>query len=235
MTFQHRIDSARQQTLAQLASARVSYLAALEPDAPNRLSWHGAAFYVDQTRRLVVPQSVVDREDVAGPTLPATSRLVARYGTSAQSISSEDLIRVMAHLVTDRTRQLPWAVSGSQLLGLAVAQPSVDPAFGPLFWLALADTMRDGPRSELQQIVGPLMLELATYPASRATAHAVRRAQGVFVMRFDPARGRDAEEQPDATWLATCEAVLADRHDHVDQHVFREVAALAVRLDRSWQ
>lgn len=55
---------------------------------------------------------------------------------------------------------------GAKVINLAIAQPAINPAFGALFWLALAgDLGRFGDYApNLFKVVGPMMYRLTDFP-----------------------------------------------------------------------
>jgi len=93
--------------------------------------------------------------------------------------SSHELSRVLGSMLAGATERHSWTVTGADLLNLAVDQPLVNPPFGPLFWLALAEDA-PGPADDLYTDLAPMMFDMSMDPAREPSPEAVRRAQGVF-------------------------------------------------------
>jgi hypothetical protein len=207
---------------AALADAADRYRTVMRGAGEDQLAWQRRQFYVDRVRGVIVPLVPGD-SFVGSPTIVEsreTAGLLDAFGGRDLPVTTNELIASIAALARPSVLP-PSPVAMAHLLNLTVAQPAIEPAFWPLFWLALAKDAREAAADSLYEIVGPMMIELATYPASldqRAGAHA---AQVAFARSIDPAITDAGPE----VWAATCEALLASRLRELDDTVFAEVAA----------
>lgn len=191
-----------------LAAAREAFLRAMHSDS-NVLAWYDEKFWVDRVRWLVVPMLDVGTAAV-GHTLQddgeggEVNETLAVYGGSSRMISSYQLLRVLGTMLAGTTERDIWALTGAHLLNLAVVQPLVNPPFGPLFWLALAEDA-PGPADNLYTDLAPMMFDMSVYPAREPSPQVVRRAQGEFLLRLTSGLvGGDAEQRSADDWLRIC-------------------------------
>ncbi|NJM90924.1 MAG: hypothetical protein HC863_01175 [Myxococcales bacterium] len=81
------------------------------------------------------------------------------YAGEHQLEDTGSILKMWARVIAGAASRGLWDLVGAKVINLAIAQPAVNPAFGPLFWLALADDM--GPVGDhadnLFELVGPMI------------------------------------------------------------------------------
>jgi len=206
--FYGRLRSYRQRVGALIDAAQEAFLRAMSSDS-NILSWYGETFWVDRVRWLVVPMLDVGTASI-GHTLQddgeggEVNETLAVYGGSSRMNWSHEITRVLGAMLAGTTERHMWAMTGAHLLNLAVVQPLVNPPFGPLFWLALAEDA-PGPADNLYTDLTPMMFDMSVYPTQVPSPQEVRRAQGAFMLRLTSALvGGDAEQRSADDWLRIC-------------------------------
>lgn len=237
-TTEHRErrDQIRSAVLEDLAGARQAFLGAMQPDRDNVFAWRDEAFWVDRARMLVIPARLAAAWRSAD-TLPddgemgeATS-LVEVFGGPLRFETSDQIMLLFAWLVRDVQAHYPWAMPGAHVLNLAVVQPVVNPAFGPLFWLALAhDLATPESSSNLYELVGPMLIDPGVPVELRPTAE-VRTAQAALLEALAPGRPvPDARSLSEADWSRYCDAQLDAHREMVGALVFDDVWSRAGAL-----
>jgi hypothetical protein len=173
-------------------AAREAFLRAMHSDS-NVMAWYDQKFWVDRVRWLVVP--VLDAETAAaGHTLQdngeggEVNETLAVYGGSSRWIPSYELLRVLGTMLAGTTERRTWALTGAHLLNLMVVQPLVNPPFGPLFWLALAEDA-PGPADNLYTELAPMMFDMSVYPTRTGSPGGPARSGGVLAPSDVRARG----------------------------------------------
>lgn len=191
-----------------LTAAREGFLRAMHSDS-NVLTWYGERFWVDRVRWLVVPMLAFDRPP-SGFTLVEdgdggeTSENLEVYGGTSRMLTSYQLLSVLGAMLSGGVMRPPWVMTGADLLNLVVVQPLVNPPFGPLFWLALAEDA-PGPADNLYTDLAPMMFDMSVYPTRVPSPQEVRRAQGEFLLRLTSGLvGGDAEQCSPEGWLRSC-------------------------------
>jgi hypothetical protein len=193
----------------------------------NVLTWYGEKFWVDRVRGLVLP-----RFDLVTPPTGYTleddgeggevNEKLAMYGGSSRMGFSDEITRVLGAMLAGTTQRHSWDMTGAHLLNLAVVQPLVNPPFGPLFWLALAEDI-PGPADNLYTTLGPMMFDMSVYPTRMPSPQEVRRAQGQFLLDLTSGLvGGDAEQRAAEDWLRICTWQLYAQYPLMNR-VFREV------------
>jgi hypothetical protein len=219
--FYGTLMSYRQRLGALLDAAREVFLRAMHSDS-NVLTWYDQKFWVDRVRWLVVPMLDVGaatvgytlRDDGEGGEVNET---LAVYGGSSRMNPSYQLLRVLGTMLARTTERGIWALTGAHLLNLAVVQPLVNPPFGPLFWLALAEDA-PGPADNLYTELAPMMFDMSVYPTREPSPQAVRRAQGEFLLRLTSGVvGGDAEQRSADDWLRICTWHLYAQYPMMDR------------------
>jgi hypothetical protein len=153
-----------------LATAREDFFRAMRSDS-NVLTWYGERFWVDRVRWLVVPMLAFDTpprgftlvEDGDGGEI---SENLEVYGGPSRLQTSYEFLSVLGAMLSGGAMQHPWVVTAAHLLNLAIVQPLMNPAFGPLFWLVLAEDV-PGPADNLYTDLAPMMFDMSVYPAQR--------------------------------------------------------------------
>jgi hypothetical protein len=132
------------------------------------------------------------------------------------------ILNLFARLVCGVEHHHSWLLDGARTLNLAVAQPSVNPAFEPLFWLALADDCGpSGYRENLYELAGPMTYQMMAYPERTPNPSEVRGAQIAFLEELFPGTTDPACEQlSDTQWAERCDQELRRHQAFVDQRVF---------------
>jgi hypothetical protein len=206
--FYEQLGQYRRRVGEVLAAARQVFLRAMEGDS-NVLTWYDQTFWVDRTRWLVVPMLDVGTATV-GHTLQddgdggEVNETLAVYGGMSRMNWSHEIGRVLGTMLAGTTERRIWAMTGAHLLNLAVVQPLVNPPFGPLFWLALAEDT-PGPADNLYTELTPMMFDMSIYPTRVPSPQEVRRAQGEFLLRLTSGLvGGDAEQRSPDDWLRIC-------------------------------
>lgn len=229
----------RQAVLAELAGAREGFELALQPGRPNVFTWHGETFWVDRVRRFVIPGAsssrVEERSWTSRDTLPSedpeAKDLLEVYAGEHQMEDTGSILNMWAGLVAGLEGRALWDLVGAKVINLAIAQPAINPAFGALFWLALADDMgRFGDYApNFFKVVGPMMYRLMDYPELTPPPAEVRRAQVEFLERLFPGSAdASCEQLSEVEWAARCEEQLRQHQSLVDDRVFEP---LLERLD----
>lgn len=224
--FHGTLMSYRQRVGALLGGAREAFLRAMHSDS-NVLSWYDQKFWVDRVRWLVLP--LFDLETVpAGYTLEddgeggEINEKLAMYGGSSRMDFSYEITRVLGAMLAGTTQRHSWDMTGTHLLNLAVVQPLVNPPFGPLFWLALAEDI-PGPADNLYMTLAPMMFDMSVYPTRAPRPQEVRRAQGKFLLSLTSGVvGGDAEQRNADDWLRICTWQLYAQYPLMNR-VFREI------------
>lgn len=224
--FYGTLMSYRRRVGALIDDARELFVRAMHSDS-NVLTWYDKKFWVDRVRWLVVP--LFDLETpVSGYTLEddgeggEINEKLAMYGGSSRLDSSYEITRVLGAMLAGATQHQLWDMTGAHLLNLAVVQPLVNPAFGPLFWLALAEDI-PGPADNLYTTLAPMMFDMSVYPTRMPGPQEVRRAQGQFLLDVTSGLvGDDAEQRNAHDWLRICTWQLYAQYPRMNG-LFREV------------
>lgn len=230
---QERITRLRETVLADLARAEQGYQRALQPDSPNAFTWHGETFWVDRVRRFVAPGDL-DRNPP--DTFSPDDDELDIYAGEYQRSDSGSFSRMWARLISGSTARSIWEMDGAKFLNLAVAQPKINPAFGPLLWLVLADDMGPGPvwdpSENLFKRVGPMTYQLSEFPSLTPLPEEVRSAQIAFLEGMFPGT-TDARCQQfsNEEWAARCEEQLRIHQDLVDYRFFTPLLERIGALD----
>lgn len=206
--FYGTLSSYRPRVGAVLDAAREAFLQAMRSDS-NIMTWYGDKFFVDRVRWLVLPMFVFDTPPV-GDTLKddgeggEINENLEVFGGSSRWHDSPALLSVLGHVLAGTTERQVWRMTGAHLLNLMVVQPLVNPPFGPLFWLALAEDA-PGPADNLFKALAPMMFDMTVYPTRVPDPREVRRAQGQFLLQLTHGVvGGDAEQRSDDDWLRIC-------------------------------
>jgi hypothetical protein len=225
-------DRVRAEILADLDAARRAIVAALgtgDPGGPAEFSWHGEPFLVDRDRMLVLldPDPGADDND--------HHEDVDLFGGEGRLTFSHCVVEVFATHLAGLGERVSWRFEAVHTLNLAVVQPMVNPAFGPLFWLAMAwDAPAGLPYDNFYDLVGPMMYRMREYPILLPTPWTVRDAQVRFLAEVVPDRA-DEHRRPmsDADWLAHCERCLAGEERLVG-NFFEQVGLFAIARARDY-
>lgn len=223
----------RTAVLAELAEARAGFERALDPDQSNVFIWHGEEFWVDRVRCFVIPGPSAGRvEDSAWrrkDTLPRddyeAGELLDVYAGEYQLEDTGELLRMLARVIAGVTGRVLCHLAAAKLINLAIAQPKINPAFGPLFWLFLADDMGAGPVEDYSKNLfvglGSMIYLQIDYPELTPPPGEVRRAQIDFLERMLPGTtDASCQQLSDAEWAARCEDQLRLHQHLVDDRIF---------------
>jgi hypothetical protein len=231
---QDRITRLREAVFSDLASVKASFEKALHPDGSNVFAWHGEEFWVDRVRRFVIPAASVSRMSTAAWTQPDSlpssdyeaSELLDIYCGEHQLEDAGSITKMWAQLIGGVGTKHLWSLTGAKVINLAISQPAINPAFGPLFWLALADDLGIiGDYSEnFFKVVGP-MIYLQIYAPERNPAPSeVRSAQVAHLKRLFPgSTDSTCEHLPDGDWAARCAEQLKLHQQLIDDRVFARI------------
>jgi hypothetical protein len=238
---QERVTKLRKAVLTDLAVAREGFERALQPGQENVFSWHGQKFWVDQVRRFVIPRasSLRLKEGFwARSTLPRSeddaTELLESYAGEYPLEDTGSILKMWAELIAGLEESALWDLVGAKMINLAVAQPAINPAFGSLLWLALADDMGQigDYAPNLFKRVGPMMHQLIDYPELTPPAAEVRRAQVEFLERLFPgSTDGSCEQLSDMEWAARCEELLRQHQNLVDDRFFAPLLERIGALD----
>jgi hypothetical protein len=239
---QERIKRLREAILDDLANAKARFERALQPENPNVFTWHGEDFWVDRVRRIVIPGASVSRvkDDawISRDTLPANdfeaSELLDVYCGEYQLEDTGSILKMWAWLIGGVAGRHIWDLDGAKVINLTAAQSSINPAFGPLFWITLADDM--GPigdyRENFFDLIRPMIYLQIHYPKLAPDVQEVRRAQIKFLERVLPGSTDDGCERfSDGDWAAHCDEQLRRHQQFVDDRVFEPLLARIGALD----
>lgn len=225
-----RVTKLRKVVLEDLALARDGFERALQHEQHNVFTWHGEKFWVDQVRRFVIPRASSLRLKEGfweRNSLPRSEdeaiELLEIYGGEYQLEDTGSILKMWSELVAGLEASAFWDLVGAKMINLAIAQPAVNPAFGPLLWLAFADDLgRFGHHSSnFFKLVGPMMYQLIDYPELTPSPAEVRRAQVEFLERMCPgSTDSTCEHISDAEWAARCEEKLQQHQQLVDDRFF---------------
>jgi len=215
-------------------AAREAFLRAMYSDA-NVLTWYEQQFWVDRIRQLVIPMRAFD-------TLPSGFTLIDDgdggennenlevFGGTSRLQTSSQLLSVLGAMLAGVSIPPPWTGTGAHWLNLAVVQPLINPPFGPLFWLALAEDA-PGPADNLYTDLAPMMFDMSIFPTREPSPEAVRRAQGEFLLRLTSGlAGGDAEQRSADDWLRICTWQLYAQWPMMDR-LFGEVWSRTTRAE----
>jgi len=201
------IDAIRNAILEAVTRARRDFDEALARD--GRLSWNGVELWIDRTRLLVAPDTLARGHGCSDPgdlpqhlrNIPVVASARTSYGDAAE------LVDDMARTVGGGDMPDPLASAAAEFITYCVIQPLVNPAFGPLFWLALERDLGSG---RLGDIVGALAYDMRQLPETRgADRPRIRAAQIELAEQFDPQLERLRwTAASDAEWAAYCDALL---------------------------
>jgi len=234
---QERTTRLRETVLADLAVAKEGFERALQPDQPNVLTWHGETFWVDRVRRFVVPGNRdVRPPDSFSPDDEDQNALLDIYAGEYQRGDTGSFSRMWARLIGGSTARCVWEIDGAKFLNLVIAQPRINPAFGPLFWLFLAEDMGSGPvwdhDENLYKRVGPMIYRLSDYPTLTPLPEEVRSAQiGFLEGMFRGSTDASCQQLSDVAWAARCEEQLRLHQDLVDCRFFTPLLERIGALD----
>lgn len=201
--------------LAELARGQALIAACLEPGGGHRIDAWGTTHWVDRERCLVFRRS-----DILEP-----SELADLYGRDYE-LEAGDVVDVFAALVTGNMARHGWGTAFTHVVNLFMVQPLVNPASASLVWIALHNILAvpEG-TSDLAVVMRPMIFDMASYPASRRAAPAVRAAQaeffGIWGRDLCPA---DWATLDDAAWAEACARLMASWHADLETYVFDVIA-----------
>jgi hypothetical protein len=231
-----QLDRIRSEVSKSFAEAKQDFDTAMQADGSNVLTWHGAQFWVDRVRHLVIPDLQLSRVPASAWTrmdsLPGEDEdvvdLMEVYGGKRQLADAGMFVRFLASFVAKEKPDFIWQVEAAKLLNLAVAQPSINPAFGSLFWLALADEL--GPREDSSanffDLIETMIYAQIHYPSLVPAASDVRLAQIAFLERLFPGSTTPAcETMSDIDWAEICSRQLQTHQEVLDRQLFAHIYA----------
>jgi hypothetical protein len=230
---QERITRLCEAVLADLTVAKEGFERALQPGQPNVFVWHGEVFWVDRVRGFIAPG---DRDARPPDTFSPDDDELDIYAGEYQRGDTGSLSRMWAHLLSGSTARTVWEIDAAKFLNLAVAQPRINPAFGPLFWIFLAEDMGPGPvwdhSENLFTRVRPMIYRLSDYPALTPSPEEVRSAQiGFLEGMFPGTTDASCQQLSDVEWAARCEEQLRLHQDLVDYQFFTPLLERIGALD----
>lgn len=207
-----------------LAEARAGWEAALVEGASNSFLWHGSVFRVDRARGFIFPG---DPGCVSGM-VEADEDEVDIYAGDCQLEDIGQLSRAWSELLGGFDRRALWENPLAKFFNLAVVQPRVNPAFGPLFWLFLADDSGPGPiwdwSENMFHRVGPMIFQLSEHPNLVPAPAEVRQAQIAFLESGWPGSTDVAcVGLSEKDWTRRCEALLVEHQQMVDDRFFDRI------------
>jgi hypothetical protein len=235
LAWELRVERLRRAVLAALEEARDAFEQALQPDQPNTFTWHGEMFWVDRVRRFVVPVEASEIRDDAWASRDTlveddedTKDTLDIYAGDSQLEDTGAFLGMWARVITGATSRGLWQITGAKFINLAIAQPKINPAFGPLLWLFLADDMGAGTlwdyADNLFKRVGPMIYQLIDYPRLTPSPEEVRRAQIDFLEGLLPGTtDASCAQLSDGEWAARCEDQLRRHQRLVDDRFFAAV------------
>lgn len=239
---EERVIRIRQLVMNDLEAVKECFRSALRPEHPNRFKWHGESFWVDQKRHMTVPAALIPPERAKTWQLNNSLRaddekasdLLHLYGGDFLLENTGSFLRLWARLIAGVQERQIWDIEGAKFINLAVAQPTVNPAFGSIFWLGLADDM--GPhgayRDNIFDLFKPMMFIPARYAEALPSARDVRAAQVSFLGKMFPGCvDSHSVEEPDAVWTAFCEKQLHKHQGLVDERFFEPLLEHVDALD----
>lgn len=225
----------RRRSFELLEEARDAFEEAMQPQRPNTFEWRGQTFWVDRPRHLIlsiwsvglpVRESLLEagRDDSLRRSDPDALETLEVHGGERQLESANAFFHVLTSLIREGSvKELTVAYNPARLLNLVIAQPSINPAFASLFWLAFAEDVgpHDDPSDNFFDLIETMIYAQLHYPAHVPATAEVRRAQIAFLERICPG-STDArcEALSERAWAARCEAQLQAHLDFVDQRVF---------------
>lgn len=207
-----------------LAEARAGWEVAVVEGAPNSFRWYDWVFRVDRARGFVFSGDPASLSGVEEP----EEDTVEVYAGEYQMEDIGELSRAWAMLLGGFRSSTCWEIALAKFFNLAVVQPRVNPAFGPLFWLFLADDSGPGPMWDWSENmfhrIDPMIFRLSEYPALVPSPAEVRQAQIAFLEAgwpgsTDAACAGLSEED----WTRRCEAMLVEHQQMVDDRFFDRI------------
>jgi hypothetical protein len=231
-----QLDRIRSDIFKTFTEAKQGFDTAMQADSPNVLTWHGAQFWVDRVRHLVIPELQLARVPASAWTrrdsLPGEEEDVADlmdvYGGDRQLSDARMFVRLFSAFVAKQDPDFVWQVEAAKLLNLAIAQPSINPAFGSLFWLALADDLgpREDPSANFFDLIETMIYAQIHYPSLVPAASDVRLAQIAFLERLFPGSTTAAcETMSDPDWAEICSQQLQTHPEILDRQLFAHIYA----------
>lgn len=210
--------------LRSLDDARAGWSAGLIEGAPNSFLWHGSVFRVDRARGFVFPG---DPGCLAGLVEPDEDDIDI-YAGEYQLEDIGQLSSSWASVLGGFDRRALWENPLAKFFNLAVVQPRVNPAFGPLFWLFLADDSGPGPlwdwSENMFHRISPMIFQLSECPALVPSPPEVRTAQIAFLEAGWPgSTDATCADLPEADWTRLCKAMLAEHQQMVDDRFFDRI------------
>jgi hypothetical protein len=184
----------------------------LRGEGSNRFTWVDEELWVDRSRCLVLDAGKArtfgcyDSDRVPNERESEIEYRGCRF-SSADAWRMVDLLACFA-----LGRSFRKQVYVDDFVTFTVLQPRVNPAFGPLFWLALdaeLDWTARAAERTLSTMIGPMAYDLSRYPASLSEAPSVRDAQLDFVQKYvEPGLASKWKYASDAEWAEHCDELL---------------------------
>ncbi|WP_343793827.1 hypothetical protein [Brevundimonas kwangchunensis] len=207
-----------------LDEARAGWEAALVNGASNSFLWHGSLFRVDRARGFVFAGDPGNPSGV----VPPEEDEVDIYAGEYQLEDVGQLSRAWASLLGGFQRRAVWEISLAKFFNLAVVQPRVNPAFGPLFWLFLADDSGPGPvwdwSENMFHRVSPMIFQLSEHPDLVPSPAEVRQAQIAFLESGWPgSTDATCAGLSEEDWTRRCEAMRVEHQQMVDDRFFDRI------------
>jgi hypothetical protein len=234
MEIDEAID-ARRRIFQVCRELRELFERAAQPGAPNRFEWKGETWWVDQVRCFALRERNA-REFVVGEatTLPHDEDVDLEIQAYTSRFLMSDFLNFWAAEIAGRRARRVF-LADAHLVNLVGGQPLVNPAFAPLFWLAVREELVPSLTRpiEIWSVVWDMIFDMANYPLSRSKEDEVRRAQVDFVVRLGVEIDAGlAVAATDDEWTATCERVLEERLPRFDSGLFTVIVREAGQLSR---
>jgi hypothetical protein len=212
-----RVARLRQAMFRSLAEAQAGWEAALVDGGPNGFRWHGRSFRVDRLRGFIFP----DVCDAGAHVVAPDGGDVDIFAGEFQREDIGELSRAWAALLGGYRSRSAWEIALAKFFNLAVVQPRVNPAFGPLFWLFLADDSGPGPMwdwsDNMFDRLGPMIFQLSEQPALVPSRADVRQAQIAFVESAWPGvTDPSCVGLSDADWATRCQTLMVQHQQMID-------------------
>ena len=233
--YEARIAEYRGNIAEKIAQGRAAFCAALEPGAPRTFRWAGQELWVDRVRWLALSaRHVAQVASLDVDTLPTDSQKaqarLSRVAGAGRNDTGPNVLQTLAELAVG----VRHSMRGGDLrlfFNDVVIQPLVNPAFEPLYWIALGYDNDALAHPNFYRVLAPLMFDMTRWPESRADAALVRRGQIEAIAEVAPSIdvSRAAELSDDA-WAATCAEALRSKQALMELRVWLELDRYAASV-----
>lgn len=216
--------------VAEIDRLRGWVVEVIAPGHANRFKWLEAELWIDRKRWLVLSLKTAERLGCAdADTVPAgQAHELEFHGCRKSTTQPSRIAELVAAFVAGTGDERSFGPLVAEFVNHAVIQPMVNPAYRSLFWLELGWELHpmNTMAATLGHSVGPLAIDLASYPESKREASLVREAQIAWVRKRFPLEG-EWQTASDEAWAKRCAEILRDDEP---TRLFTEIEHKATQL-----